>query len=130
MQRLILHGHACGTTMGRWYPEAVGRSADGKDARIVFTATDTSPEMVQRACRPPGQRPRARDAITTDALVPDYLRSEIDRLHIDAAPAEESSDGSHSSAGFISPLLTTFLQGDRSAPSAGSRTGAHGVDGT
>jgi hypothetical protein len=53
-------------------------------------------------------------------LVPDYLRSEIDRLRIDAAPAEEPSNGSHSPAGFSPPLLTTFLQGNRSESSGPS----------
>lgn len=36
-----------------WYPEALGRGADGKDARIVFTAADTSPGMVEARVQAP-----------------------------------------------------------------------------
>jgi glycosyl hydrolase family 44 len=36
-----------------WYPEALGRGADGKDARIVFGAADTSPGMVDARVQAP-----------------------------------------------------------------------------
>jgi hypothetical protein len=80
-----------------------------------------NPGAVQRILRHSDPR------ITTETyghLVPDYLRSEIDRLHTDAAPAEEPSNGSHSSAGFSPPLLTTFLHGNRSEPSGPSNWAA------
>src|SRR4051812_8384762 len=79
-----------------------------------------NPGAVQRILRHSDPR------ITTETyghLVPDYLRSEIDRLHIDAAPAEEPPNGSHSPAAFRPPLLTTFLQGNRSE-SSGPSNGA------
>jgi len=80
-----------------------------------------NPGAVQRILRHSDPR------ITTETyghLVPDYLRSEIDRLHINTAPAEEPPNGSHSPAGFSPPLLTTFLQGNRSEPSGPSNQGA------
>lgn len=36
-----------------WYPEAVGKGTDGKDARIVFTATDTSPGVIEARVQAP-----------------------------------------------------------------------------
>jgi integrase len=79
-----------------------------------------NPGAVQRILRHSDPR------ITTETyghLQPDYLRSEIDRLHIDAAPVEEPSNDSHPEADFSSPFLTTFLQGNRSESSSASNGG-------
>ena len=76
-----------------------------------------NPGAVQRILRHSDPR------ITTETYghrQPDYLRSEIDRLQIDAAPAEELSSDSHPPAAFSRPLLTTFLQGNRSESSGPS----------
>jgi hypothetical protein len=71
--------------------------------------------------------------ITTETyghLQPDYLRSEIDRLRFDTAPANDltdlpnASNRSQPSAANSRKLLTTFLQGPRSAGS----TPSEGVD--
>ena len=76
-----------------------------------------NPGAVQRILRHSDPR------ITTETyghLQPDYLRSEIDRLRFGTAPANdlaELSTASQPLAANSRNLLTTFLQGSRSAPS-------------
>jgi integrase len=82
-----------------------------------------NPGAVQRILRHSDPR------ITTETyghLQPDYLRSEIDRLRFGGAPANDLADlpnnpnRSQPSAANSRKLLTTFLQGPRSAPSTTS----------
>jgi hypothetical protein len=64
--------------------------------------------------------------ITTEVyghLVPDYLRSEIDRLRFGTAPANDLSSDSQPLAARGHQLLTTDSQGPRSASSAPSDRG-------
>src|SRR5450631_2977587 len=79
-----------------------------------------NPGAVQRILRHSDPR------ITTETyghLQPDYLRSEIDRLRFNTVPANDPSNGSQPSAALSQKLLTTFLQGPRSASSAPSDGG-------
>src|SRR5262249_1895898 len=85
-----------------------------------------NPGAVQRILRHSDPR------ITTETyghLQPDYLRSEIDRLRFGTAPANDLTDitttpnRSQPSAANSRKLLTTFLQGPRSARSAPSEGG-------
>ena len=82
-----------------------------------------NPGAVQRILRHSDPR------ITTETyghLQPDYLRSEIDRLRFGTAPANDLTDittapnQSQPSAANSRKLLTTFLQGPRSARSTPS----------
>jgi hypothetical protein len=106
------------------WPKAKVRQIRFHDLRhttaSLLMMAGVNPGAVQRILRHSDPR------ITTETyghLQPDYLRSEIDRLRFNIEPANDLSNGSQPSAALSPKLLTTFLQGPRSASSAPSDGG-------
>jgi len=121
----------CPTHGMKLWPKARVRRIRSHDLRhttaSLLMMAGVNPGAVQRILRHSDPR------ITTETyghLQPDYLRNEIDRLRFGTAPANDLADlpnapnRSQPSAANSRKLLTTFLQGSRSARS----TPSDGVD--
>jgi len=103
------------------WPKAKVRQIRFHDLRhttaSLLMMAGANPGAVQRILRHSDPR------ITTETyghLQPDYLRSEIDRLHFDTVPADDLSDDSQPVAENSRRLLTTFLQASPESSSIGS----------
>ena len=102
------------------WPKAKVRQIRFHDLRhttaSLLMMAGVNPGAVQRILRHSDPR------ITTETYghhQPDYLRSEIDRLHFDTAPAEDLSGDSPPLAANSNRLLTTFLQATPGSASEG-----------
>jgi integrase len=102
------------------WPKAKVRQIRFHDLRhttaSLLMMAGVNPGAVQRILRHSDPR------ITTETyghLQPDYLRSEIDRLHFDTAPADDLSQDSQPVAANSRRLLTTFLQASPTGSSEG-----------
>jgi integrase len=114
----------CPTHRMKLWPKAKVRRIRFHDLRhttaSLLMMAGANPGAVQRILRHSDPR------ITTEVyghLVPDYLRSEIDRLRFGTAPANDLSSDSQPSAARSYRLLTMDSQGPRSASSAPSEGG-------